>query len=383
NWIPDETRLQRHINGAIVYNIVKYYEATDDHEFMHYYGIEIVFEIVKFWISAVKLCSHSKRYELCHVVGPDEFHTRYPDRSEPGLDNNAYTNFLASWSIKKALQIFEAQSETRQGELLEELGLTIDDLSQWAKVGQNMLIPFHGEGIISQFSGYETLQEFPWEQYRQKYGNLQRLDRILEAQGDDVNKYMVNKQADVLMLFYLFSTEELTEQFDYLNYVFEPEWIPKNIHYYLGQSSNGSSLSRVAHAWVLARLDREKSWKLFQEALSSDLMDTQQGTTSEGIHLGAMAGTVDIVQRCFVGIEIRRDVLWFNPLLPRELGVLQFRMRYRGHMLKVKVDHECLWVDVERSWIPNGKIGFKDQVYEFRQGDSFEFGLCQKGKPLH
>ena len=85
-----------------------------------------------------------------------------------------------------------------------------------------------------------------------------------------------------------------------------------------------------------------KSWKLFQEALASDLMDTQEGTTSEGIHLGAMAGTVDIVQRCFIGMEIRRDVLWFNPLLPKELGVLIFRIRYRGHMLKIKVDHQCL-----------------------------------------
>lgn len=383
NWVPDNTSLQRHINGAIVYNVVKYYEATHDHEFMHYYGVEIIFEICKFWVSAVRLCSESKKYELCHIVGPDEFHTKYPDKDEAGLHNNAYTNFLASWSIKKALSFFEAQSETKQGELLEELDLTQDDLSLWERVASNLLIPFQGEGIISQFSGYEDLEDFPFEKYIRKYGNIQRLDRILEAEGDDINKYKVNKQADVLMLFYLFSAEELNEQFSYMGYDFKSEWIPKNIHYYLEQTTNGSSLSRVAHSWVMARLDRVKSWRLLQEALASDLMDTQGGTTSEGIHLGAMAGTVDIVQRCFVGIEIRRDVLWFNPLLPKELGTLIFRIRYRGHMLKVKVDHQCLWVEVERSWIGNGKIGFQDQVYEFRQGDSFEFGLCAQRPVMH
>jgi alpha,alpha-trehalase len=30
------------------------------------------------------------------------------------------------------------------------------------------------------------------------------------------------------------------------------------------------------------------------EALDSDLADMQRGTTPEGIHLGAMAGTVDL-----------------------------------------------------------------------------------------
>ena len=33
----------------------------------------------------------------------------------------------------------------------------------------------------------------------------------------------------------------------------------------------------------------------FAEALQSDVSDIQQGTTAEGVHLGAMAGTVDLV----------------------------------------------------------------------------------------
>jgi trehalose/maltose hydrolase-like predicted phosphorylase len=44
--------------------------------------------------------------------------------------------------------------------------------------------------------------------------------------------------------------------------------------------------------------------------------DIQQGTTAEGVHLGAMAGTVDLVQRVSTGIEVTGDVLRLNPHLP-------------------------------------------------------------------
>src|SRR5262249_10515104 len=155
------------------------------------------------------------------------------------------------------------------------------------------------------------------------------------------NQYQVSKQPDVLMLFYLFSTEELKELFDRLNYHFEPDMIPKNISYYVPQTANYSTLSRVAIAWVLSRMNRPEAWQLlskmsggkdaqqvtpissyprswdiFQEAISSDL---QSAATPEGIHLGAMAGTVDIVQRCYTGIVTRNDVLWINPCLPDAL----------------------------------------------------------------
>src|SRR5690606_37414228 len=159
----------------------------------------------------------------------------------------------------------------------------------------------------SQFEGYERLEEFDWEGYRAKYGDIQRLDRILEAEGDSVNCYKASKQADVLMLFYLFSSEELESVFTRLGYPFPHESIPRIIDYYVHRTSNGSTLSRIVHSWVLARADRTRSWALLEEALESDIADIQGGTTAEGIHLGAMAGTVDLVQRGHTGLEIHED----------------------------------------------------------------------------
>jgi alpha,alpha-trehalase len=100
------------------------------------------------------------------------------------------------------------------------------------------------------------------------------LDRILEAEGDTSNRYKASKQADVLMLFYLFSSGELGELFDWLGYPFKAGMIPRNIHYYMTRTSHGSTLSRIVHSWVLARSDHERAWQLFQHALESDVADT-------------------------------------------------------------------------------------------------------------
>jgi len=96
-------------------------------------------------------------------------------------------------------------------------------------------------------------------------------------------------------------------------------------------------LSRIVHAWVSARADRHQSWSLFTEALQADLADTQGGTTREGIHLGAMAGTVDLVLRCYAGLETRDDVLWLHPVLPPELSRAQFQIRYRDQQVNVEL----------------------------------------------
>ena len=146
------------------------------------------------------------------------------------------------------------------------------------------------------------------------------------------------------MLFYLFSAEEISELFERLGYRFEAETIPRNIAYYVARSSHGSTLSRVVCAWVLARSDRQRAMDFFADALQSDVSDVQHGTTAEGIHLGAMAGTVDLVQRVSTGIEVRGDVLRLNPELPRELERLDLRIRYRGHSLDLRLTCDSLTV---------------------------------------
>jgi alpha,alpha-trehalase len=282
---------------------------------------------------------------------------------------------LAVWVLCRALEMLEILPDDRRRELVECLALSPAELQKWDEVSRGMCLVFHDDGIISQFEGYADLEDFDWETYRRRFGPIMRLDRILEAEGDDPNRYKISKQADVLMLFYLFAAEELQEIFDRLGYPFEYETIPKNIEYYLERTSHGSTLSHIVHAWVLARSDRTRSWQLFTEALGSDMADVQGGTTPEGIHLGAMAGTVDLIQRGYTDIDSRGDVLWFNPCLPEELVRLRLHIRYRGQPLEVDITSGRLRITGLRCRAQPVKIGFRGEVRELKECATLEFAL--------
>jgi len=309
------------------------------------------------------------------VMGPDEFHDAYPDADEPGINNNAYTNIMVVWVLCRTLEAIKLLPVDRREALQDNRNLRREEMERWEEISHKMRVVFHDNGIISQFEGYDRLKEFDWEGYRKMYGNIQRLDRILESEGDTPNRYKLSKQADVLMLFYLLSADELGELFRRLNYPFEYETIPKNINYYLKRTSHGSTLSRVVHAWVLARSKRELSWHLFKEALESDVSDIQGGTTPEGIHLGAMAGTVDLIQRCYTGIETRRDRLQLNPYLPGELKEMRFDIFYRQHWINLIITHNRLTLSTKPGTAAPIKIGFRDRVLELKAGTTMKLDL--------
>ena len=378
-WVPDNSYLQRHVGSAIAYNVWQYFQVTHDVEFLQFHGAELLLEIARFWSSIARFNDERGRYEIRGVVGPDEFHEGYPDAPTPGLNNNAYTNLMAVWVLCRALEVLDLLPDMRRADLMTRLGLSADEIARWGDISHRMYVPFHGDGVISQFEGYEKLAELDWEGYRARYGNIQRLDLILEAEHDSANRYKLSKQADVLMLFYLFSAEELGALFTRLGYPFDQETILRNVAYYDARSSHGSTLSRVVHAWVLARSDRPRAMTYFAEALQSDVSDIQQGTTAEGVHLGAMAGTVDLVQRVSTGIEVTGDVLRLNPHLPQEMERLDMRIRYRGHSLDLRLTRHALTVRGRERGAAPINLGIQNEVYEFAGGSTRVFKLGSAG----
>ena len=379
-WIPDYSYRQRHINSAIAYNIWQYHQATDDNEFLYSYGAEMMLEIARFWASAARYNAALDRYEINGVMGPDEYHTGYPGadpEKHGGLNNSAYTNVMAAWVLDRASDVLDLIPKIQSRRLCERIGLGREEIDRWREISIKLRVPFHGDGIISQFDGYDRLAEFDWATYQERYGNIGRLDFILESEHDTPNRYKLSKQADVPMLFYLFSADELKILFDQLGYPFGYDTIPKNVDYYLARTSHGSTLSRVAHSWVLARSDRRRSWDLFQRALDSDIADIQGGTTPEGIHIGAMAGVIDLVQRCYLGIEMRANVLHFDPALPAGLGRVKVRLRYRRQILDVDVDHERLRINSLPFTANPITVAYRGHFRDVTPGDSYEFRLLK------
>ena len=375
-WEPDLSHNQRHVNAAIFYNIWRHFQATDDVAFLRDHGAEMMLEIARFWASIAHFNPERERYEIHGVMGPDEFHDRYPDAEQGGLRNNAYTNVMVAWLCDVAQQVLSLLPGTRADALRGKLTLGDEELRRWADMSRRMFVPFHGDGIISQFEGYEDLEELDWDAYRAKYGNIQRLDRILRAEGDDPNRYKLTKQADTVMLFFLFSPDELRRLFERLGYDYGPDTARKNVAYYDQRTSHGSTLSFVAHAGVLARLDPESSWERFLVAVESDVGDVQGGTTKEGIHMGVMSGTLDLVQRSYAGTEIRDGVLYFEPRLPPRLEGLSFAMQFRGTPILVTLADGRLTLAAHREGAPRPiRVGVGDEIRELCAGDRCTFEL--------
>ncbi|MDR3080473.1 MAG: glycoside hydrolase family 65 protein, partial [Streptomyces sp.] len=348
-WLPDNTRLQRHVGSAVAYNVWQYCEASGDAEFLHTKGAEMLLQIARFWADSATYDEGLARHRIRGVVGPDEYHDAYPDAPEPGLDDNTYTNVTAAWVLTRTLEVLRTLPEPRRRELEERTGLDGGELQRWEEVSRTLYVPFH-DGVISQFEGYAGLDELDWDGYRKRYGNIQRLDRILEAEGDTVNHYQASKQADVLMLGYLFPPAELRGLFDRLGHRLDEDVWRRTVDYYLARTSHGSTLSRVVHSWVLARARRSEAWEYFQEALRSDIADLQGGTTGEGIHLGAMAGTLDFVQRGLTGLETRDGALWLDPAPLPELSSYGFAIQYQGHWgVRLRLEHGSLQIAVPSS----------------------------------
>jgi len=244
---------------------------------------------------------------------------------------------MAAWLFGEAARLPAQLSERRAAELTDTLGIDDDELARWEELSRKLIVPFHEDGVISQFEGYDKLEELDWEGYRAKYGDIHRLDRILEAENDTPNRYKLSKQADAVMLFYVFAREELEAVLGRLGYELRPEQVTATIDYYLERTSHGSTLSDAVFAWALAREGREDAYARFLRTLRSDVDDIQGGTTPEGIHLGAMTAGVDLLQRCFTGLEHRGGVLSVDPRPPAELGPIDVDFAYRGHPLRLEL----------------------------------------------
>jgi trehalose/maltose hydrolase-like predicted phosphorylase len=110
-------------------------------------------------------------------------------------------------------------------------------------------------------------------------------------------------------------------------------------------------------------------------ALESDVGDVQGGTTQEGIHMGVMAGTLDLIQRGYMGSDIRDGVLYFDPKPVGNLDGLAFPMRFRGMPLEVKLEGNKLTVAAQSYGFDRSiKVGVGDEVREIKAGEHYTFG---------
>jgi len=336
-WGDDYSSLQRHISLAIGYNVWNYYHTTGDLVFMEQYGAELLIDICKFWASKSSPGEDGK-FHIDKVMGPDEFHETLPGSGVGGLTDNAYTNIMVSWILGKAFGVLDTIGPDHRDRIMKALLLSEQDLETWEQIMQRIALHVSDHDIVEQFEGYFRLAELDWEHYREQYGDIHRLDRILKSEGKSPDDYKLAKQADFLMSFYNLGTGEVKSIMEGLGYLPPEDFAERNFDYYIQRTSHGSTLSRLVHArlaWEMGM--KEKGWELYLEALRSDLVDIQGGTTGEGIHCGVMAGTVFDTLVSFAGLDLRGEVPAIHPDLPGHWKGLEFGFSFRGKRYLVSI----------------------------------------------
>jgi HAD superfamily hydrolase (TIGR01509 family) len=379
-WMPDNSRRQRHVGLAVAYSIWQYQQATGDLAFLTDHGLELMVEVSRFFTSLATYDASADRYDIDGVMGPDEFHDGPPGNPGVGVRNNAYTNVLTAWVLTRTAQALDLITDPDSLGALRRLHVTEPERARWEHMSRRLRVPFHPDGVISQFEGYEQLPEFDWQRYRDAYGDIGRLDLILHAEGDSPNNYKLAKQADVLMLLYLFSAEELRIVLEGLGYALPAEAVRDTAEFYLARTSNGSTLSRLVQGWVMIRADRARSWSLFTQTLASDLDDIQTGTTREGVHLGAMAGTVDLLLRGYAGVETRDAVLRLHPELPDELTRAIFEIAYHGQPIRIELTPTRVRLSLHSGSHQPTKVCIEGQERSLLPGQHWDVALA--GAPV-
>jgi trehalose/maltose hydrolase-like predicted phosphorylase len=293
-WTTDHSARQRHVSLSLAHTLFTYAELTRDTAYLHGPAAEMILQIARNWAHLARYDPEEQRFHIDGVMGPDEYHDGYPDRihDQPGLSDNAYTNILASDILTRAGTLWHALPDSRRQHLNETCGFTQEETLLWDRVARRLHVPFH-DGVLSQFAGWENLQPLDLDRCRARHGDdLRRLDRLLPTHGDHPRNYQVSKQADTLMLGYLFSPTQLITILDHLGYRLTADAWRRTVDYYLDRTTHGSTLSAPVHAHVLAAINHPRAGTFYHQATAVDI--TTVDNTASGIHLGAMAAALNL-----------------------------------------------------------------------------------------
>ncbi|EIW00796.1 glycoside hydrolase family 65 protein [Thermoanaerobacter siderophilus] len=317
-WTGD---LEHHITADIAFAVWEYFRATEDIEFMLNYGAEIIFETARFWVSRCEYVKELDRYEINNVIGPDEFHEH--------VDNNAYTNYLAKWNIKKGLELINMLKEKYHEHyhaISNKICLTNEEIEKWKKVEEKIYIPYEkSKKLIEQFEGYFDKKDYVIDKFDEN-------NMPIWPEGVDITKLgdtQLIKQADVVMLMLLLG-EEFDEETKRINY-----------EYYEKRTMHKSSLGPSMYAIMGLKVgDHKNAYQSFMRSANVDLVDNQ-GNTKEGLHAASAGGTWQVAVFGFGGMEIdKEEILNINPWLPEKWDKLSYKVFWKGNLIEVIVTKE-------------------------------------------
>jgi kojibiose phosphorylase len=298
-----------HRNGAIAFAIYNYTRYTGDESYIKEYGIKVLIAIARFWAQRVSFSAEKQKYVILGVTGPNEY--------ENNINNNFYTNYLASWCLRYAAE----QVTTLQKEDITKEDITKEETQQWLHIAQNIYLPYSEKyGVYLQQDGFldkdlKPVTAIPAEE--RPLNQHWSWDRILRS------PYI--KQADTLQGFYFFEDH------------FTKEELQKHYEFYEPFTVHESSLSPCVHSVLASALGKtDEAYTLYLRTARLDLDDYNK-EVHEGLHITSMAGTWLSIVEGFAGMRVKNGELHFTPRLPKHWKSLSFKVIFQGETKEIKL----------------------------------------------
>ena len=306
-----------HRNGAIAYGIFNYVRHTADREYLVDYGLEVLIAISRFWAQRVNFSEAKQEYVMLGVTGPNEY--------ENNVNNNWYTNRLATWTMDWTMEVIKLMEEEFPEKLkttLQKVGFdAVKETKNWQDIVHNMHFPFYKEKQVF------LQQEGFLDKELRNAADLNPAERPINQHWswDRILRSVFIKQADVLQGIY------------FLEHQFDRATIRRNFDFYEPKTVHESSLSPCVHAILAARIGYdEKAYEMYLRTSRLDLDDYNK-EVHEGLHITSMAGTWLSVVQGFGGMHIIKSRLRFDPALPKQWKALKFNLLWRGSNLLIKL----------------------------------------------
>ncbi|MFC1709782.1 glycoside hydrolase family 65 protein [Candidatus Omnitrophota bacterium] len=344
-------KMEHHITADVAYAVYKYFVATQDNRFMEQYGYEMMFETARFWASRVSYSKKKKKYEILHVIGPDEFHV--------DVNNNAFTNVMAKWNLLTANKLFGSLKSKKKilNTLKSKLNLKEKEVRDWQKIAARMAVSVNKKRVIEQFDGY----------FKLKKSILTKTDEngipFLPTQlsSKNIAKTQLIKQADVFMLFYL------------LNDVFNVKTKAANYDFYISRTAHKSSLSPSMCSIIACDVgDLNRAYNLFNVALRADISNLH-GNTHEGIHAASLGGVWQALVFGFGGISINKENLFINPRMPHSWERLVFTLTWRNCPIKLGLTNDEITLKITSEIKKSMLIGIFDKLLLLQSDKKYTF----------
>lgn len=305
-----------HRNGDIAFAIYNYTRYTGDTSYVLHEGSKVLVETARFWADRVHFSQRHQQYMIHGVTGADEY--------QNNVDNNWYTNAIAQWNIKYALEILD-QVDTEQ---YKALNVSDEEKAKWQDIVERMYLPEDEElGIFVQHDGFLD-KDIILDENSNPINQLTPEQRPINQKWswDRILRSPYIKQADVLQHIWYFMDD------------FTEEQKKRNFDFYEPLTVHESSLSASIYSIIAADVHYEdKAVEMYERTARLDL-DNYNNDTEDGLHITSMSGSWLSIVQGFAGMRVRGDELHFAPFLPKKWDSYQFRMYFRGRLIEVSVD---------------------------------------------